>query len=83
MENTIQGLGFDVSSLPPKAYEATILIPGPWGPRIIFILGLYWDNGKENGNYRNYRGYIGITSQVKRLGVEGFGFKLHDLHCRA
>ena len=23
------------------------------------ILGLYWDNGKENGNYRDYRGYIG------------------------
>ena len=20
-------------------------------------LGLYWDNGKENGNYRDYRGY--------------------------
>ena len=24
------------------------------------ILGLYRDNGKENGNYRAYRGYIGI-----------------------
>ena len=23
------------------------------------ILGLYWDNGKENGNYRGYRDYIG------------------------
>ena len=23
------------------------------------ILGLYWDNGKENGNYRYYRDYIG------------------------
>ena len=21
------------------------------------ILGIYWDNGKENGNYREYRGY--------------------------
>ena len=21
---------------------------------------MYWDNGKENGNYRDYRGYIGI-----------------------
>ena len=20
------------------------------------ILGFYWDNGKENGNYRDYRG---------------------------
>ena len=25
------------------------------------MLGLYRDNGKENGNYRNYRGYIGIV----------------------
>ena len=24
------------------------------------ILGLYWDNGKENGNYRDYRVYIGV-----------------------
>ena len=28
--------------------------------RLRVILGLYWDNGKENGNYRDYRGYIGI-----------------------
>ena len=21
---------------------------------------LVWDNGKENGNYRDYRGYIGV-----------------------
>ena len=27
-----------------------------WG----YILGLYRDNGKENGNYRNYRDYIGL-----------------------
>ena len=20
-----------------------------------YILGLYWDNGKENGNYRGYK----------------------------
>ena len=26
---------------------------------IEYILGLYWDKGKENGNYRNYRVYIG------------------------
>ena len=25
-----------------------------------FILGLYRENGKENGNYRDSRGYIGI-----------------------
>ena len=22
------------------------------------IYGLYWENGKENGNYRDYIGYI-------------------------
>ena len=22
------------------------------------ILGFYWDNGKENGSYRDYRGYV-------------------------
>ena len=28
-------------------------------------LGLYWDNGKENGSYYNglYRGYIGIMEK--------------------
>ena len=33
----------------------------PEGKRNIrVILGLYWDNGKENGNYQGlYRGYIG------------------------
>ena len=25
------------------------------------ILGLYRDNGKQNGNYKGYRGYIGIV----------------------
>ena len=25
-----------------------------------YILGLYWDNGKENGNYRDYRVNIGV-----------------------
>ena len=25
---------------------------------IVFMLGLYWDNGKENGNY--YSIYIGV-----------------------
>ena len=24
------------------------------------VLGLYWDNGKENGNYKECRGHIGI-----------------------
>ena len=35
------------------------------GFRIIgYILGLYWDNGKENGNYRSYRCYIGIIGYI-------------------
>ena len=24
-------------------------------------MGLYWDYGKENGNYRDYRVYIGLV----------------------
>ena len=24
------------------------------------IRWLYWDNGKENGNYRGYGGYMGL-----------------------
>ena len=28
------------------------------------VLGLYWDNGKENGNYRGYRGYIWLYMSV-------------------
>ena len=28
----------------------------------MFILGLYRDNGKENGSYRDYRVYIGIIA---------------------
>ena len=28
------------------------------------ILGLYWDNGKENGNYRDYSVYIGVSIRV-------------------
>ena len=38
-------------SLPPSGCAAESLG---------FILGLYGDNGKENGNYRDYRGYLGI-----------------------
>ena len=32
------------------------------------ILGLYWDNGKENGNYRDYRVYIGVILAFRGLG---------------
>ena len=27
----------------------------------VILGGIYWDDGKENGNYRNYRGYIGVV----------------------
>ena len=27
-------------------------------------MGIYWDNGKENGNYRDSRGYIGIIEVI-------------------
>ena len=35
--------------------------------RIGAILGLYWDNGKENGNYRGYRDYIGSIGVILGL----------------
>ena len=40
------------------------------------ILGLYRDNGKENGNYYNglYRGYIGFS-----MGVYGWLSKFWSL----
>ena len=25
-----------------------------------YIFGLYGDNGEEHGNYRDYRGYLGV-----------------------
>ena len=34
-----------------KKMETTIL--GYIGTIIVYVLGLYWDNGKENGNYYN------------------------------
>ena len=33
------------------------------------ISGLYWDNRKENGNYRDYQGYIQTSSCVRFLQV--------------
>ena len=35
-------------------------IEGKRKRKLLQGLGLYRDNGKENGNYRDYRGYIGI-----------------------
>ena len=32
-----------------------------------YILGLYWDNGKENGNYRDSREYIRIIGYILGL----------------
>ena len=31
------------------------------------ILELYWDNGKENANYRSYRGYVGTIGFAHAL----------------
>ena len=31
------------------------------------ILRLHWDNGKENGNYKDYRGYIGIIGLRNKI----------------
>ena len=34
-----------------------------------YILGLYWENGQQNGNYHNgvingYRGYVGTENEI-------------------
>ena len=36
-----------------------------------YILGLYWDNGKENGNYNNglYRVYVGVILGLMFRGI--------------
>ena len=39
--------------------ETTTVYGGDIGI-IAYILRLYWENGKENGNYRDYRVYIGV-----------------------
>ena len=31
-----------------------------YGPFLGVIVGLYWDNGKENGNYYRVVGFIGF-----------------------
>ena len=37
-----------------------------WG-NIRLILGLHWDNGKQNGDYRDYRCCIGIIGYILGL----------------
>ena len=44
--------GSRVKSLTLKACGSGFLALG--------VIELHWDNGKENGNYRGYRDYIGI-----------------------
>ena len=45
-----------------KTMETTIM--GLMG----YIMGLYWDNGKENGNdFIVYWGYIGMTCSILGL----------------
>ena len=37
-------------------------------------MGLYWDNGRENGNYRDYRDYVNDSNNDVRggLGIRGW-----------
>ena len=49
--------------------------PCTWvSPNRVYIGGLYWDNGKENGNYRDYRGnmkvYIGDYNGIMENRME-------------
>ena len=54
------GLTGDFRAFPLKRRMGRVVAPRS-------ILGLYRDNGKENGTYMDYRGYIGVT---KGLMVE-------------
>ena len=60
--------------LPPAAHKSRNLgylgvqKKSYWG--YYNILGLYRDNGKENGNYRGYRDYIGIINWC-HMGIMG------------
>ena len=42
------------------------------------ILGLYWGNGKENGNYH----FRGLGLRGLGLRVQGFGFMVQALEFR-
>ena len=38
---------------------------------ILLVLGLYWENGKENGHYYSILGYISLHSSRVTLGFGG------------
>ena len=42
----------------------------------LYIGVIYWDNGKQNGNYRDYRGwdYIGIMEKKMETTIIYMGF---------
>ena len=42
-------------------YRGYIGNNGKYNGNYYSILGLYRDNGKEHGNHRNYREYIGVV----------------------
>ena len=44
-----------------------------------YILGLYWDNGKENGNY--YRVYIGVILGIMEKKMEATLGYILGLYC--
>ena len=42
---------------------------------------LYWENGKENGNYRDYRDCIGLHwDNGKENGNYSMGCSIHFIH---
>ena len=60
-----------------------VIIRNILGSRV--ILGLYWGNGKENGNYYNGLGLYGVLGVgLGRLGlrVKDVGFRVQDLGLR-
>ena len=57
--------------MPPSQQEVRPLPTLPREPWELIILGIYWDDEKENGNYYNglYRGYIGIMEKKMETTV--------------
>ena len=51
------------------------------------VKGIFWDNGKENGNYYSIMGYIlgytGIMEKKMETTIMGLGFRVVGLGFRA
>ena len=64
------------SYIPPRIYNSPVSMENPKvaGFRVLAILRLHWDNGKENGNhYLGFRVWNGLD--LERRAVWGSGFK--------